>query len=41
MEVTMAFEKLLVAFPDLRKTGEARRSPGFNIWGRNSLPVAW
>jgi len=41
MEVTMAFEKLLVAFPNLRKTGDARRSPGFNIWGRNSLPVAW
>ena len=41
MEVKLAFEKLLKAFPNLRIAGETRRSPGFSIWGKNRLPVAW
>lgn len=41
MEVKMVFEKLVARFPDLHLTGEPEQCPGFNVWGKTSLPVAW
>jgi cytochrome P450 len=41
MEVKMVIEKLLTRFPNLRLTGEPEQCPGFNVWGKTTLPVAW
>lgn len=41
MEVKMVFEKLMARLPDLHLVGEPEQCPGFNVWGKTTLPVAW
>lgn len=41
MEVKMVMQKLINRMPNLRLVGEPQRAPGFNIWGRSYLPLAW
>ncbi|OYU34704.1 cytochrome P450 [Novosphingobium sp. PASSN1] len=41
MEVRMIVDKLVARFPKLRLVGEPDQCPGFNVWGKSSLPVAW
>jgi cytochrome P450 len=41
MEVKMLIEKLVTHYPNLRLVGEPKKCPGFNVWGKTTLPVAW
>lgn len=41
LEATIAMDKLLDRFPDLRLDGESERITPFNFWGRRRLPLAW
>jgi len=41
MEVRMVMEKLIARFPDLALVGTPALCPGFNVWGKTSLPVRW
>lgn len=41
MEVKKVLERLVERLPGLRLAGEPVPCPGFNVWGKTSLPVAW